>query len=133
MRIPLVTLFAGAILGVASATMSIPALAQVQDRVVTVYGNDPCPSSNGQEIVVCRRAPRNDQYCIPRDLRDSEAAPQALGGTAVAAVNTTGGTGVQVQSCNAVGAGVNAGCFKKEADAWRAQKRAEKREADSIP
>lgn len=133
MRILLLTLIALTGLGAVVTVAPGPAVAQVQDRVVTIYGDDPCPASNGQEIVVCRRAPRNEQFRIPRDLRESEAPPQALGGTAVAAVNSTGGNGVQVQSCNAIGAGVNAGCFKQQADAWRAQKQAEKQELNGIP
>ncbi len=133
MRPQLLTLFA--LLGIGAATWIVPtpARAQVQDQVVTVYGNDPCPSSNGQEIVVCRRAPDRERFRIPQALRDSEAAPQALGGTALAAVQTTGGTGAQVQSCNAIGAGVNAGCLQKQTDAWKAQKRAEAKEAATIP
>lgn len=101
--------------------------------MVTVFGDDPCPASNGQEIVICRHAARNEQFRIPQQLRESEIAPQALGGTAVAAVQTTGGTASQVQSCNAIGAGVSAGCVKKEADAWRAQQRAAKQAEAGIP
>lgn len=133
MRAPLVILCG--LLGVGAATWLVPtpAIAQVRDQVVDIYGDDPCPASNGQEIVVCKRHPRNDQFRIPLALRDSDPAPQALGGTAVAAVNSTGGTGAQIQSCNAIGAGVNAGCLKKEADAWHAQKKADAAAAAVIP
>ena len=133
MRAALPTLFALIAIGAATWIVPTPAAAQVQDQVVTVYGNDPCPSSNGQEIVVCRKAPESERFRIPKSLRDSEPATQSLGGTAVAAMRTTGGTGVQVQSCNAIGAGVNAGCFQKEADAWKAQKRAETQAEAGIP
>ena len=133
MRVSLLTLCA--LVGVGAATWAVPSpvSAQVRDQVVDIYGDDPCPASNGQEILVCNRHPRNDQFRIPKALRDSEAAPQALGGTAVAAVNTTGGTGAQVQSCNAIGAGVNAGCLKKEADAWHQQKKADAAAEAAIP
>lgn len=117
----------------AGAIVPVAAPAQVADQVVTVYGDERCPSSNGQDIVVCRRLPATEKFRIPRDLRESEAAPQALGGTAVSAMRTTGGTGTQVQSCNAIGAGVNAGCVKAYADQWRAEKNAQKREGQSIP
>lgn len=124
----LATASAGAI-----ALPAAPVLAQTQDRVIDVYGDDPCPSSQGQGIVVCRRLPKREQYRIPKDLREEEPSAQALGGQAVAAVNSTGGTGVQINSCNAIGAGVNAGCLKNEADAWAAQKKAEKKAEAGIP
>jgi hypothetical protein len=130
------SLLALVLTGAAGAVATLPAsptMAQVQDQVVTVYGDDPCPASNGQEIVVCRHLPRSEQFRIPKDLRESEAAPQAVSSTALAAVQTTGGTATQVQSCNSIGAGVSAGCFKKEADAWKAQQRAEKKAEGGIP
>ena len=113
-----------------------PVLAQIsQDRVIDVYGSEKCPSSGGQQIVVCRRHPETERYRIPKDLRDSEPEPQAAGGNigALSAVNTTGGTGVQVQSCNAIGAGVNAGCTKSQLDNWKAQQRAQKKQEEGIP
>jgi hypothetical protein len=114
----------------------MPALAQIsQDRVVDVYGDEKCPSSNGQQIVVCRHHDIQEKYRIPKDLRDSELAPQAAGGNtnALSAVNTTGGTGVQIQSCNAIGSGVNAGCTKSQLDNWKAQQRAQKQQEQGIP
>jgi hypothetical protein len=115
------------------ALMPMPAAAQVQDRIVTIYGNDKCPASNGQEIVVCKRAPETERYRIPKDLRESEILPSSLGGQTVAAVNTTGQTAVQINSCSATGAGVAVGCLKKEADAWKADKDAQKKDEAGIP
>jgi hypothetical protein len=114
----------------------MPAVAQIStDRIIDVYGDEKCPSSNGQQIVVCRRHDLQEKYRIPKDLRDSEQEPQAAGGNvgALSAVNTTGGTGVQVQSCNAIGAGVNAGCTKSQIDAWKASQRAQKKQEDGVP
>lgn len=113
-----------------------PVFAQIsQDRVIDVYGDEKCPSSNGQQIVVCHRHDLKEKYRIPKDLRDSEPEPQAAGGNvgAASAVATTGGTGVQVQSCNAIGAGVNAGCTKSQLDNWKAQQRAQKKQEEGIP
>jgi hypothetical protein len=113
-----------------------PVLAQIsQDRVIDVYGDEKCPSSNGQQIVVCHRHDLKEKYRIPKDLRDSEPEPQAAGGNvgAASAVATTGGTGVQVQSCNAIGAGVNAGCTKSQLDNWKAQQRAQKKQEEGVP
>lgn len=120
----------------AQVVLAAPASAQIStDRIIDVYGDEKCPSSNGQQIVVCRRHDLKEKYRIPKDLRDSEQEPQAAGGNvgALSAVNTTGGTGVQVQSCNAIGAGVNAGCTKSQLDAWKAAQRAQKKQEDGVP
>ena len=127
-----------ALSGAAATSFAAPApvLAQIsQDRVIDVYGDEKCPSSNGQQIVVCHRHDLKEKYRIPKDLRDSEPEPQAAGGNigALSAVNTTGGTGVQIQSCNAIGAGVNAGCTKSQLDNWKAQQRAKKKEEEGVP
>jgi len=127
-----------ALSGAAATSFAAPApvLAQIsQDRVIDVYGDEKCPSSNGQQIVVCHRHDLKEKYRIPKDLRDSEPEPQAAGGNvgAASAVATTGGTGVQVQSCNAIGAGVNAGCTKSQLDKWKAQQRAQKKQEEGVP
>ncbi|USI72052.1 hypothetical protein [Sphingomonas morindae] len=126
------SLFGLALAGTLTA-LPMPAPAQVQDRIIDVYGDESCPSNNGQEIVVCRRHPAGDKYRIPKELRESEAAPQALGGNAAFAVQSTGATGIQVQGCNAIGANTNAGCTKKQLDAWKAEQRAQKAQEQSIP
>src|SRR5690606_1854829 len=44
-------------------------------KQVFVYGDDPCPPSEGDEIVVCARLPDNDRYRIPKELRADPLAP----------------------------------------------------------
>jgi hypothetical protein len=133
-QLHLLSLLSAAGIGI-TALAAGPAAAQARDRVVIIYGNDKCPASNGQEIVVCRRAPETERFRIPKDLRDAQPEPQAAGGNigAMSAVNTTGGTGVQVQSCNAIGAGVGAGCLSNELDAWKAGQRAQKKADAAVP
>ena len=118
--------------GLLAAVAPAPAVAQVQDRIIDIYGDDKCPASNGQEIVVCRPHPEGERFRIPRDLRESEAPPTPSA-NAVAAVRSTGGSAAQIQSCNSIGGGVNAGCLKQQTDAWRAQKRADKAAEGDIP
>lgn len=134
-RLLISTMFAASF-GAFTALPSTPAAAQNQDRIIDVYGDEKCPASNGQQIVVCHRHSKDEQFRIPKDLRDQEPAPQARGGNvnAVSAVNSTGGTGtMQVGSCNTIGAGVNAGCDKQRNANWKAEKRAEKKAEDDIP
>lgn len=64
----------------ASGSLALPAVtpasAQIaMDRIIDVYGDEKCPSSNGQDIVVCRHHPKDDQYRIPKDLRDEAPLP----------------------------------------------------------
>lgn len=55
-----------------------PALAQRTERVLTIFGNDKCPQSNGEEIVVCQRLDERERYRIPEPLRDSGLAPKDM-------------------------------------------------------
>ena len=41
---------------------------------LAVFGNDPCPKGEGDEIVVCARFPESERYRIPKKLRDEKAA-----------------------------------------------------------
>jgi hypothetical protein len=52
-----------------------PALAQRDAKILIVYGNDRCPTSNGEEIVVCSRKPEGERYRIPEELRDTTKTP----------------------------------------------------------
>jgi hypothetical protein len=133
-RLLLIPFIASSALGVVTL-MPGPVRAQQADRIIDIYGNDRCPASNGQQIVVCRNHPETERFRIPKDLRDQEREPQAAGGNigAVTAVNTTGQTGVQINSCNTIGAGVNAGCTKQGLDAWKAQQRAQKKQEEGVP
>jgi hypothetical protein len=133
-RLLILSLAASAATGLVPVTVA-PALAQQADRIIDIYGTDRCPASQGQQIVVCRRHPETERFRIPKDLRDIEREPQAAGGNtnAVSAVASTGGTGVQVNSCNAIGAGVNAGCTKQGLDAWKAAQRQQKAEEKGQP
>jgi hypothetical protein len=134
-RLLISTMFAASFGGFA-ALPAAPAAAQSRDRIIDVYGDEKCPSDNGQQIVVCRHHDAQEKFRIPKDLRDEEPAPQARGGNvnAVSAVNSTGGTGtMQVGSCNTIGAGVNAGCDKQRNANWKAEKRAEKKAEEGIP
>jgi len=82
-----------------------------RQRMVTVYGNDPCPAAQSpDEIVVCARRPEEERY----RLRTVEPEPGQRvveqGGTARLLggddVRLAGGTG----SCTTVGPGGVAGC-----------------------
>lgn len=66
---------AAAIALAASLLPASPALAQRDPKVLVIFGNDECPTSNGEEIVVCARKPEGERYRIPEELRDSAKTP----------------------------------------------------------
>jgi hypothetical protein len=95
----------------APAPFAAPALAQRQERVLTIFGKDPCPTSNGEEIVVCRRLPEGERYRIPQDLRRTEGNGRETWGDRAASLEYVGKSGVN--SCSASGAGGASGCFRE--------------------
>ena len=123
------------VLAVALLAAATPAVAQdtvVQDadaapkkiRTVFVYGNEPCPAGGGDEIVVCRRAPAEEQYRIPPPLREAPPNPanNAWVNRADAVVEANDVT--VPGNCSPVGGAGQSGCSRKAAEAWAAERRA---------
>ena len=61
------------------AALPAPAAAQAGDRVseIIVYGNDPCPRSTDDQVVVCARKPETERYRIPEKLRQTAGRARA--------------------------------------------------------
>jgi hypothetical protein len=114
-----------------AALLPIPALAQApaanqppSDTVkqVIVYGDDPCPASVGEEIVVCARLPDGDRYRIPRELRSDPNDPKLESWAARAqSIEYVGRSGTD--SCSPAGAGGFTGCFAQIARAAKAERK----------
>jgi hypothetical protein len=79
--------------------------------VLIVYGNDPCPTSNGEEIVVCARRPENDRYRIPEELRESTAKGAPSWSERTKSLEYVGTSGTN--SCTPVGSGSWTGCWSQ--------------------
>ena len=99
--------------GFALATIvSVPALAQddAGDRVnmVNLYGDDVCPTSEGDTITVCARFPEGDRYRIPRNLRTSASPDNESWTNRAQSLETVGKFGPL--SCTPVGGGGDLGC-----------------------
>jgi hypothetical protein len=77
---------------------------------VIVYGNDPCPRSADDEVVVCARKPETERYRIPERFRTS-GPPQTREAWAnkARALETVGATGIN--SCSPVGPAGFTGCL----------------------
>jgi len=93
------------------APFAAPALAQRSERVLTIFGSDPCPSSNGEEIVVCRRMPEAERFRIPEELRHTTGRGNETWGDRAASIEYVGKSGVN--SCSPSGAGGASGCFRE--------------------
>jgi hypothetical protein len=123
------TALARAILGAAfGATLTLfaaPASAQEPGEKVNqliVYGDDPCPASQGDEITVCARKSESERFRIPAPLRESgDLQKNEAWNNKVLAYETVGRTGTQ--SCSPVGAGGWTGCSNRLISNAYAEKR----------
>ena len=121
---------------VAALLIAAPALAQpapetsaVDPRInqLIVYGDDPCPTSNDAEIIVCARKSEGERFRIPENLRDDPNSPinqsWAARATEIQYVGRTG-----IGSCSTVGQGGMIGCYNEIVR----QARAERATRDSV-
>lgn len=112
--------------------MSVPAAAQAQEAATVqpgdekinqliIYGDDKCPESTGDEIVVCARMDEADRFRIPSSLRGDPNDPrnQAVS-ERIKAYEYVGASGTM--SCSPSGAGGFTGCGLKEIDKAYAEK-----------
>lgn len=123
--------------GAALAAIAAPASAQdvapsrpgSEPRInqLIVYGDDPCPTSTEEDIVVCARKPEADRYRIPENLRGDPNDPKNESwvnrATELQYVGRTG-----IGSCSTVGPGGSIGCFEQLVR----QARAERESRDSV-
>jgi len=81
--------------------------------VLTLFGNERCPTDNqGNEIVVCVRRGAEEQFRVPKELRELQVTPENESWAVRATGTLNEGTGVNsIGSCSAVGAGGATGCF----------------------
>ena len=108
------------------AAMPQPSFAQAGSRVseIIVYGNDPCPRSTDDEVVVCARKPETERYRIPERLRSSgPRQTREAWANKARQFETVGATGIN--SCSPVGPSGFTGCLKQVID----QANAERKEA----
>ena len=107
-----ITLAASAALAAGLVALPAPADAQTRDSIseVIVYGNDPCPRSTNNEVVVCARKPEGDRFRIPEKLRTGGPRQERDSWANKArALETVGATGTN--SCSPVGPGGFTGCL----------------------
>ncbi|GGB25115.1 hypothetical protein GCM10011380_13370 [Sphingomonas metalli] len=103
--------------------------------VLILYGNERCPTnSDGEEIVICERRNADEQFRVPKELRNLEITPENRSWAARAQETLDVGTGVNgTGSCSPVGAGGATGCFGQAARTNRAVNKARKEEEARAP
>ena len=109
----MIALSGAAALTAGAAALPAPAEAQANSvSEIIVYGNDPCPRSTDDQVVVCARRPEAERYRIPPNMRTS-GTPQEMQSWAVRSksLETTGATGIN--SCSPVGPAGYTGCLEK--------------------
>ena len=100
-----------------------PASAVADPRVnqLIIYGDDPCPQGNDDEIIVCARLPEDDRFRIPPALRENPdpAGNQAWTNRAIE-LSYAGRSGIG--SCTPAGPGGMTGCCNQIVQQARAER-----------
>ena len=116
------------------AAASVPAVAPevppAQISTLVVFGNDPCPRSKDDEIVVCARQPESERYRIPKALRDKrkKEAPEQSWVARARTMDVVSNQGLP-NSCSPIGSNGQTGCFRQFQDFMRSQRQADREEA----
>lgn len=117
------------LLAIASLALAVPMGAQAQDSVdtaednynmVIIYGDDECPESTDDQIVVCARKAENERYRIPENLRFSDSPENQSWAERVERFEMAGAFGTM--SCSPTGAGGFTGCTQEMINAAYADK-----------
>lgn len=116
------------LLAVLLALPTAPAVAQPEpppERITNliVYGEDPCPQGEGDEIVVCARRPESERYRIPKKLREKPAVSGGPGwGSQVAEMEKVNRQTLP-NSCSPIGSNGFTGCTARMLEQWFAERR----------
>ena len=119
------TLFVSTALLLSAPAMAqdVPASEPGDEKInqLIIYGDDKCPESTGDEIVVCARMDEADRYRIPSSLRADPNDPrnQAMS-ERIKSYEYVAASGTM--SCSPSGAGGFTGCGLKEIDRAYAEK-----------
>jgi hypothetical protein len=112
--------------------LAVPAAAQSGSVIMDIFGDQKCPESNGEEIVVCRRLPANEQFRIPKDLREAaKDAPAPNWSARALNLEYVGQHGAS--TCTPAGGGSETGCWTKLMKEARAERKDAKSAEPVLP
>ena len=122
------------IIGAAFAALlatGTPAGAEPPERVTSlvVYGEDPCPKGEDDEIVVCARRPETERYRIPSKLREEGNPPSDTSNVTRMQALDEVSRYTMPNSCSVVGSGGQTGCFQQMMARWRAEREMDRERA----
>ena len=100
-----------ALSGTPASAQTAAAAADDNYNMVIVYGEDACPQSTDDQIVVCARKAEGERYRIPEDLRYSTDPANKSWAARVETFEMVGAFGTM--SCTPVGAGGMTGCTQE--------------------
>ena len=105
--------------------LAAPTHAEPPNKVfnLIVYGDDPCPQGEGDEIIVCARKPEAERYRIPKKLREKPAPSGGPGWASQVATMEQAQRQTLPGSCSAIGSNGFSGCTAKMLEQWFAERR----------
>ncbi|NIJ37218.1 hypothetical protein FHR22_001902 [Sphingopyxis panaciterrae] len=120
-----------AALAFAAPAHADPTLAQSAEppekfSFLITYGDDQCPESTGEEIVVCAQQPESERYRVPKELREELKDDAPVGGgswaSAVEGYDNIART-TRPNSCSPVGSYGFTGCASAALRQWFEERR----------
>ena len=99
----------------------VPPVDDSRVNQLIIYGDDPCPQSTNEEIIVCARLPEDDRFRIPPNLRNDPNHPASQSWSNRALELSYAGR-VGTDSCSPVGGGGFTGCFNQLVTQARAER-----------
>ena len=128
----MIALSGGAAIVAGVAALPAPAEAQANSvSEIIVYGNDPCPRSTDDQVVVCARKPEAERYRLPEKYRPSGTRQQKEAwANRARSLETVGSTGIN--SCSPVGPGGFTGCLTQVIKQARQENR-ERSQDNAVP
>lgn len=117
------------LLAVAATAHAAPSEPPERESTLFVYGDDPCPRSTDEDIVVCARRPEEERYRIPEGLRDrtDRRPPEISWGSRSEELEEVQRDTRPGAGCSVVGPNGNAGCTGLLVRQWYADRRARRR------
>ncbi len=119
----------------APAAAAAPADSESRTISIVVYGDDPCPTAKGDEIVVCARQPESERYRIPKRFRSrkQDTAPNNSWANKVRGTEDASRMAAGLpNTCSAVGSGGQSGCYSQFLSQSAEQRRQQKADQDAI-
>ena len=104
-----------------------------RSSTLVVYGQDACPQSSDEEVVVCARRPENERYRVPKELREKERLPGGMAWGQQVSQMEEATRFTRPNSCSTVGSGGQSGCFAQSVRQWFADRAQRRSQAASIP